>query len=450
MTILKTAQAHYQKGEREEARQVIIEGSATAELTPEEFLKRATLAQHYLDHDTACDLNELLVTRLPDNLEYRNLWATALTQKGEFETARKQLDEAIARDSSYALSYFNLSLIHHATPGDPLIQTVDDMLCAGVDHKNNEYLLRLTLAKWLDDTGDFDNAFAQIHSAKQSAPVQYDHNAYAAFFDRIKTIFSKDFCEARTGQGDPSPAPIFILGMPRSGSSLLETLLGSHDGVAPLGERVELSHVTQHISQDHQSPTGYLDAISQLTKDDFQKYGRDYCDSVSALAPGAQHFVDKNLLNFQRAALIDFILPKSQIVHLRRDPLDLCLSSYFQTLNPAIFPFIFDLENLGRYYLLYDDLMAHWHSVLPDRIIEMDYESLVSDPDSALAPLRERAGLQSAKDKNAELENVVATASTRQARQPIHETSALRWKNYARHLQPLIAILEQGDALKTP
>ncbi|WP_375208232.1 tetratricopeptide repeat-containing sulfotransferase family protein [Hyphococcus sp.] len=443
MSLLETLRTHYQNRNRDEARQAVADGSALHRASAAEIERCAAVAKHYIDFEAAKACYRHLVAHHPDDLRYRNLLAETLTQAGDFDAAKAELCDALARNGAHSRSYFNLSLIHQAEADDPDIRAVSDLLEAGVADPNDQYALRLALGKWLDDAGDHDRAFAQIDAAKKSAPVTYNHEAQAAFFGRIKETFSKQFFAERAGQGDPSAAPVFVTGMPRSGTSLLETLLARKGGAAALGERIEMSLITQKIAEDRNARAGYLDVVAALTEEELQKYGREYCEETSLLAPEADRLVDKNVLNFQRAALIDLLLPNSTIAHVRRNPLDTCLSCYFQTMDPAAFPFIFDLENLGRYYLLYADLMAHWDEVLPGRIEHVDYESIVSDQ-TALSSLCKKAGLGAEVEQKGAGEDIIATSSAWQARQPITESSVGKWKKYERHLAPLISVLEEG------
>lgn len=442
--IVQKTRSTYAQGKPSEAQNIAMEAAKTA--TPDELLSIAALAKEFSDFDAANAAYAQLVKLTPDNPDYRNLYAMTLTQAGAFEAATTQLNEALTANAAHAHSYFHLSMIHRATTGDPIIARLEDHLRGDNIPPPDNYAYRLALGKFYDDTGDYDNAFIQIQKAKQSAKIPYDHSAQQAFFERLKTAFTPDAMESHAGVGNQSEAPIFVVGLPRSGSSLIEKLLARDKRITALGERIEMTSVIEVLVSRHRSKEGYLKLLPNMTADEFAECGADYCDRLASLSNGAERFIDKNLFNFLRAGFINLTLPKATIIHARRDPIDTCLSCYFQTLDPAIFPFTFDLSDMGKYYALYADLMAYWDSVMPDRVIHIDYEDVVADPDGSITKLIEETKLSCPLqlDDGDTKESMIATSSAWQARQPIYGTSVKHWKNYEKHLSPLLEALENS------
>ena len=442
--IVQNTRSKYAQGIPGEARSIAMEAAKSA--TPEELLSIGAIAKEFSDYEAANAAYAQLVKLTPDNPDFRNLYAMTLTQSGDFETAATQLDAALATNSAHAHSYFNLSMIHRATSGDPIIAQLENCLRAENITPSDNYAYRLALGKFYDDAGDYDNAFIQFQNAKQSAKIPYDHVAQQAFFERLKAAFTPEALSSHVAAGDPSEAPIFIVGMPRSGSSLIEKLLARDKRITALGERIEMTSVIEAMVNRLGGKEGYLKLLPDLTDEELVRCGVDYCNRLASLTNGAERFTDKNVLNYLRAGFISLILPEATIIHARRDPIDICLSCYFQTFDPAIFPFTFDLADLGKYYALYADLMAHWDSVMPDRIVHIDYEDIIADPDSSITKLIEKTKLSSPLqlDSGDAKKTMIATSSAWQARQPVYETSIRRWKNYEKHLAPLFGALENS------
>lgn len=441
---IQDVRAKYESGAPSEAKELIVK--ALEDASAEELVSLGALAKEYSDYASANNTYAQLVKTAPENPDYLNYYAMALIQSGDFEQADTHLREALSINDAHAHSYFNLSMIHQATTGDAMISKIENLLQSPDITPSESYAFRLALGKFYDDAGDYDNAFAQFQTAKQSAPVKYDHGAQQAFFKRLKTAFTKDLFEKNSKGGDPSPSPIFIIGMPRSGSSLLETMLAQDGRISALGERIEMTLILQQLTKRMDAKKGYLELLPNMTADEFRQCGAGYCRRLAPLSNGAERVTDKNVLNFLRAGFINLILPNSTMLHIRRDPIDTCLSCYFQTFDPAVFPFTFDLADIGKYYALYADLMSYWNSVMPDRIIDVDYEQLINTPDNTIETLLTKIGSPPEKQSSANepKKTMVATTSAWQARQPVYETSVNRWKNYEKHLAPLFAALEQS------
>jgi hypothetical protein len=230
------------------------------------------------------------------------------------------------------------------------------------------------------------------------------------------------------GGGDPSEIPIFILGMPRSGSTLIEQILASHAWVHGAGERMD-----------------FPDLLADLGDRDFRALGAAYAARSGTLAPGAGRVTDKLPGNFLHAGAIHLALPRARIIHSRRDPADTCLSCYTKLFRGEQ-PFTYDLGELGRYYRAYERLMAHWRVVLPESVfLEVDYEALVADPETQTRRLLAHCGL--AWDPAClvfhETRREIRTASAVQVRQPLYGGSVGRWRRHGERLEPLLRELRR-------
>jgi hypothetical protein len=248
--------------------------------------------------------------------------------------------------------------------------------------------------------------------------------------------------------GDPSPRPIFVLGMPRSGTTLTEQILASHPkvyGAGELGLVPRVSRLTRRVVGTHQQ---YPFTLPKLSAAQIRDAGRYYLDLVAEIENESDHVVDKLPHNFDHIGLIALMLPNAKIVHLQRDPRDVALSNYFQNFGAkqGVMGFAFDLSDIGHMLNDHDQIMAHWHELFPGRIYELSYEALVRDPEPEIATLLDYCGLpwDDRVMRFYETQRPVKTASIRQVREGIYTTSSEKWRRYERHLGPLEEVLADG------
>jgi hypothetical protein len=252
----------------------------------------------------------------------------------------------------------------------------------------------------------------------------------------------------RRGAGDPDDAPIFILGMPRSGSTLVEQILASHPEVHGAGECEAFNSLAESVHLPDRRPL-LPDAIAALSDAGLRQLGRSYAESLRARAPQARRITDKTLSNYLYAGLIHLALPQARIIHTRRDAVDTCLSCFSQLFN-GYHPYAYDLAELGRYWRGYDRLMAHWRVVLPAGVmLELQYEELVGDLEGQARRLLRHCGLawdEACLDFH-NSSRPVHTASVAQVRQPIYRGSVRKAQAYGALLQPLLEALEAPAAV---
>jgi len=300
------------------------------------------------------------------------------------------------------------------------------------------------LAKAREDRGEYARAFELYDAGNRArrALEHYDPVQTEVINDRIRAVFSADLLARNVGAGDPDPAPIFVVGLPRSGSTLVEQILSSHSAVDATHELPEIGRLIQGIGRSRKDRVGYPEAVCDYDAGDFAALGRAYLEDTRKYRQGAPRFVDKMPNNFANLGLIALALPNARIVNARRDPLDTCLSCYRQLFARGQ-PFTYDLTELGEYYLEYEKMMAHWHAVLPGRVLDVRYEEMVADQAGQTRRLLEFCGLpwEDACLRFWETERAIRTASSEQVRQPIYDDSVSRWRHYERELAPLIEIL---------
>jgi tetratricopeptide (TPR) repeat protein len=300
------------------------------------------------------------------------------------------------------------------------------------------------LAKAHEDRGAYTRAFelyAEGNRLRRKLE-HYDPVQTEVINERIRTVFHDAFLARHAGQGHPDPAPIFIVGLPRSGSTLIEQILASHSQVDATHELPEAGRLVQRINRERADGIAYPEAARDLAGDQWAALGRAYIDETRKYRHGAPRFTDKMPNNFASIGLLALALPNARFINAHRHPLDTCLSCYRQLFARGQ-PFTYDLTELGEYYLQYGKMMAHWHEALPGRILDVQYEDMVAGQDSQTRRLLAFCGLpfEDACLRYHETERAIRTASSEQVRQPIYDSSVNFWRNYERELAPLIEIL---------
>ncbi|MEE8270756.1 MAG: sulfotransferase [Alphaproteobacteria bacterium] len=382
----------------------------------------------------------------PDDPALHCQRARLLLQQGRMSDAERAVRRALAIDPGCALAYFELADIKRFDAGDGDLAAME-RLATRLDERpvRQRIDLHFALAKALEDAGRYDDASRHLNrgNALMRRLVPFDIARQEALFTTIADVFDEDFAASRDGTGDPSTVPVFVVGMPRSGTTLVEQILGSHPMVTAAGELRDLSRIARGVS-GATDPAEAVRGLAALTEADRAAMGRAYVDAVRAVDPDADRVVDKMPSNFLRIGLIAAILPNARIIHCRRDPADTCLSCYQQQFGGGQ-AFSYDLDDLGRYYRLYRGLIEHWRRVLPGRVLEIDYEDVVADAGGAARRLIAHCDLpwDAACLRFHDSARPVRTASATQVRRPIYSTSVGRWRRFEAHLAPLLRHLDR-------
>jgi hypothetical protein len=298
------------------------------------------------------------------------------------------------------------------------------------------------LGKVEEDDGRFAEAFDHYArgNAIQHGLRAYDPDRVTGFVRRSKALFTSDFFTRRTGWGDDAPDPIFIVGLPRSGSTLVDQILASHPAVEGTRELRDIQVIADWIALQ---PTAYPEHLAAIPENLAARLGRDYLDWAAPLRKlGRPRFTDKAPWNFLHIGLIQLILPNARIVDVRRHPLACCFSAFKQHFAQG-WDFAYDLTDLGRYYADYVDLMAHFDAVLPGRVHRVIYEALVADAETETRRLLDHLGLpfDPACLRFFENPRAVATPSSEQVRRPIFTDALDHWRGFEPWLEPLKAAL---------
>lgn len=362
-----------------------------------------------------------------------------LMEQGRKAEAREALEKALSLYPASASAWMTMSDLKTFTRRDPDIERMESLLRDGDGQaRGDQTTVHFALGKAWMDVGDPVKAFAHLNEGNrmQRETFSYDAEAVSGWLASIPTAFGPELYERLAGAGARSPLPVFVLGMPRSGTSLVEQILASHPEVHGAGELSFLQRLA-----DEQ---GGVPAVAErLTPELTERMGEAYLAQVTRLAGGKSRVVDKMPSNFLLAGLIPLILPDARIIHVRRDPVDIGLSCYSKLFAKEQL-FTYDLAELGRFLKDYDALMEHWRKTLPVyRFTEVAYENVVDNLEGEARRLIGFIGLKW--DKAClnfhETKRAIRTASVNQVRQPVFKTSVGRWKPYAAQLKPLLDAL---------
>ena len=366
--------------------------------------------------------------------------ATALIALGRLDEAEALLDRVVERTPGDGDAWYNRATLRRQTPQRNHVPQLERQLARLAPGDANEIALCYALAKEREDLGEHADAFAALRRGADARRrrLQYRVEDDLETMRLIADTFDAEFF-ARAHAGHNDARPLFVVGLPRSGTTLVDRILGSHAAVTSRGESTDLA---QAVVRAAAGASGKADLVRRCARLDFAALGRAYAGTLPASAHA--HVVDKTPGNFLYLGLVAAALPQARIVHLRRHPMDACLAMY-KTLFRMAYPFSYDQGDLGRYWLGYDALMAHWRRVLPaDRFLEIDYEALVDEQEAVSRRLVAHAGLawDEACLRFEHNPQPTLTASAAQVRQPIYRSSVALWRRYERELAPLRRILE--------
>ena len=425
-------------------------------LSPDDPITLDTLGVVYTQahaHEQAATAFRGAATLMPHHPPYRFNLATALVAAGDIDAAEHELEACIGLAPGYWKAHLTLAQLRRQTPASNHIERLQSVLSQLSDNTDAQTYLNMALAKEYEDIADYPAAFGHLVRGKSAGRAKRDYSRYSdeALFEALTATFPEPQV---TTSGCPTEEPIFVIGMPRTGTTLLERIITSHPDVYSAGELQNFGMALKYATR---SPSALLldpETIALARHVDWKEVGEVYLSSTRPATGHKPHFIDKLPHNFLYAGFIAHALPKAKIICLRRDPLDTCLSN-FRQLFGALAPYYgysFDLLDTGRYYVLFDRLMAHWQRVFPGRILEMEYETLVESQETSSRRLLEFCELPW-DDACLRFENNTApvnTASAVQVRTPVYRTALKRWKKYEPQLRELQALLtDAGISLRS-
>jgi Flp pilus assembly protein TadD len=432
---------------------------------------RSALAINSSNHDTVNQMGRVAFERgdleaslshyrqalslKPDLADAYNNMGNTLKELGRLQEAREAYLEAARLDPNVTGTYVNLADSTRFTAGDPHIATME-ALAAKTDglSRTDRVQLGFALGKVYADLNDHRRSFAHLRNANalKRAMVSYDEKGALGFFDRIEAVFTPAFIRDKAGLGERSSRPIFVIGMPRSGTTLVEQILASHPAVHGAGELAAFDKVVQSIRGSGNAQIPFPEFVMAADGSALRQIGLSYLAELKQIAPDSERVTDKMPSNYYYAGLIHLALPNAKIIHCVRDPVDTCVSCFSKLFSGAQVH-TYDLAELGRYYRRYERLMMHWHRVLPKgRILDVRYEAVVADLERQTRRILAYCALPWDDRCLAfhRTERPVRTASATQVRQPIYNTAVGRWHAYAEDLGPLLKALGVDATAASP
>ncbi len=397
-------------------------------------------------HDRAADFFARAVKAAPMDADLHYSLGAALVFRGDFQGAKTHLTRAVELEPRHFPAWYSLVVLEKQTPTSNHISHLG-ALFAGPDPIGHRKLhMGHAMAKTFEDLGDYPRAFEWLLKAKadRARKASYSAAGEAALF-----AAAREAAGAGKGTGFGSEEPVFIVGMPRTGTTLLESILGAHPDVTAAGELGIFPVLVKVMAGGGDGPLLDATYFAAMADADLGRLGRAYVEATRPVSGRTARFIDKTPINILYAGLILRALPNARVICLRREPMDSVIS-YFRHMFfawPHVYPSIYDLENAARHYVEFHRLADHWAQTLPaDRYLEQGYEALVEDQEGQTRRMLAFLGLpfDERSLKFHEQEQVVSTASAVQVRQPLYASAVGRWRRYGPQLQPAVDILREA------
>jgi tetratricopeptide (TPR) repeat protein len=407
----------------------------------------AVLLARLGDYGRASAIYGELLREYPAHAKVWLSYGHTLKTEGRLQEGIDAYRRSIALEPAFGEAWWSLANLKtfRFEPADiaAMESRVADPAVKDVDRLHLEF----ALGKAFEDAGDWAASFAHYEKANalQRARFRYDPDKNSERLRRLKAVLTRDFFAARAGSGDPSPDPIFIVGLPRAGSTLIEQILASHSEVEGTMELPEIISMARELRAESETKAAgaYTDVLAGLDAARLRELGERFMAETRVYRKtGRPYFIDKMPNNFLHIGMIQLVLPNAKVIDARRHPLACCFSNYRQHFASGQ-RFAYDLADLGRYYRDYVELMAHFDAVLPGRVHRVIYERMVEDTEAEVRRLLDYCGLpfEAACLRFFENDRAVRTPSSEQVRQPIYREAVDQWRNYDAWLGPLKSAL---------
>jgi tetratricopeptide (TPR) repeat protein len=387
------------------------------------------------DFDRALACYEYLLSRHPPRPLATLVYGHALKTVGRQQEAIAAYRQAIALRPSFGDAYWSLANLKTFRFEDGDIEAMRQQIEAPTVSQEDHFHLCFALGKALEDRGEYEESFRhyRVGNTIKEELEKYDADRNTDDMRRMKTVCTAGFFSERSGQGCPAPDPIFIVGLPRSGSTLLEQILASHSLVDGTKELIDIPAMVRRLGGKRKAnqDSRYPEVLESLDADQLRALGEEYLERTRVQRGSAPFFIDKMPNNFSHIGLIHLILPNATIIDARRHPMAACFSGYAQLFAKGQ-SFTYGLSNIGRYYRDYVEMMDHWDQVLPGKVLLVHYEDVVSETESQVRRVLDHCGLPFEETclEFYRTERAVRTASSEQVRQPIYSGALDHWRHY--------------------
>jgi tetratricopeptide (TPR) repeat protein len=403
---------------------------------------KASILARIGEHGEAIRIYEKVLKDYPNQARAQMSYGHTLKTVGRLEEAIAAYRKCISLSPEVGEAYWSLANLKFFDFSDEDIANMREQVTTEGGDADDQAHLAFALGKALEDRGEFDESFRFYRRGNAIRRVEHRHNPQVNVLEAVRQVRTLDeaFFRQREGWGCPAPDPIFIVGLPRAGSTLLEQILASHSQVEGTSELQDIIGISRKLGgKSRKNPSGdYPENLVDLTPSQARELGEGYLESTRIQRSDTPFFIDKMPNNFRHVGLIHLILPNSKIIDARRHPMGGCFSAYKQLFAHGQ-RFSYSLEHMGKYYRDYVRLMDHWDAVLPGRVHRVQYEEMVADTEAQIRALLEYCGLEFEEQclRFYETERAVRTPSSEQVRRPIYKDSTEQWRNYEAHLGPL-------------
>jgi len=394
------------------------------------------------DHAEALEIYERVLKDYPNQARAQMSYGHALKTVGRLDESIQAYRKCIELSPGVGEAYWSLANLKTFRFSDEDITLMRSQVTTEGGDEDDQAHIAFALGKALEDREQFDESFNFYKRGNAIRRVNHRHNVKINVFNTARQIKTLDaaFFAAREGQGCPAPDPIFIVGLPRAGSTLLEQILASHSQVEGTTELTDIIAISRRLGdKSRQNPAGkYPEILAELPPEKFLELGESFLETTRIQRSNTPYFIDKMPNNFRHIGLIHLILPNAKIIDARRHPFACCFSGYKQLFARGQ-TFTYGLDDIGRYYRDYVILMDHWDRVLPGRVLLVQYEEMVADTENQIRRLLDYCGLEFEEQclRFYETKRAIRTPSAEQVRQPIYQQALEQWRHYEAHLEPL-------------
>jgi len=446
---MKIQMAHQflQRGQVEQAETLIRQVLAQE---PENTNAMSALAVIYTKqqkYQLAIEILDNTYKNNPNSLDTLIRMATIYKNWGKFNEAKACYRRAISLDPSSAPQfYLAIATTSKYSEYDADVASMEKSYQDTADNSTSRRYLDFALGKVFDDLKEYEKAFLHFEEGNRIAAAinPFSPEAMEYTYQQIKNLMNREYFNHHQDAGITDDTPIFITGMPRSGTTLVEQILASHPDVHGGGELDKISSIANGIS--HKQGSLFPAGFDTLDQKELKSKANQFVTELAALAGEKKHTTDKSISNYVYMGLIKVMMPNSKIILCKRDPRDIGLSVFQLDLGHT-YPWTYQLDWIGKFYRLFEDLTDHWIQCLPGQIHSVQYEDMVSNPEHHIRALLDYCGLDfdPACLEFHKMDRMVTTSSRAQVRKPIYKGSAGRWKNYEKHLGPMISALGMNE-----
>ncbi len=394
------------------------------------------------DQSAALEIYEKVLKDYPNQARAQMSYGHTLKTVGRLDEAIEAYTKCTSLSPEVGEAYWSLANLKTFRFSDEDIENMRNQVTAEGGDADDQSHLAFALGKALEDKGEFDESFKFYKRGNAIRRIEHRHSLKINVMESVRQVrtLDKTFFEQREGWGCPAPDPIFVVGLPRAGSTLLEQILASHSQVEGTAELQDIIAISRKLgARTRESPAGkYPEILADMTAEQFLELGESYLETTRIQRSDTPFFIDKMPNNFRHVGLIHLILPNAKIIDARRHPMGGCFSGFKQLFAHGQ-TFTYGLEDIGKYYRDYVRLMDHWDAVLPRRVHLVQYEEMVADTENQIRALLEYCGLEFEEQclRFYETDRAVRTPSSEQVRKPIYKEGLEQWRNFEAHLDPL-------------